>query len=1125
MKSLREIETTVFSRINPAVNFSVTRYVLAVGIFLAIVVFGVVSMLGLGVDLLPAVNIPVVVVTTSFPGATPTVMDQQVTQPIENLLSSVSGITDIGSTSSIGISRVIVSFDVTTDKNAVANQVASLVAGAVRRLPSGVNPPTVGTFDPNSQAIIQFGVDGGPAAIGDVSLYVTNTMIPALELVPGVANISLDGAPTRQFQVLLDPNKLKYFNIVPAQVVSAITSQAINTPIGTIVNRDSSLTFSTQNTPANITAVEHIMVDAARGIQVDDIGSVRDVPQPTNYARVNGKPLVLLSLQRTTDSNSIAVVYAVRATIKTMILPPGYSVTFSNDTTGPIRASVASTYHELFLTALVVALIVLLFLGKLNTALSVILAIPIALSASPILYNLAGFSFNLVSLLALIIAIGIVVDDSIVVSENVERYRAMGFSLKESVLKGASEVFSAVVAASLSLLSVLLPVSFIGGFIGRYLMQFSLGLAAAVLLSLLEAILFLTVRLAYTPETKTQTWGDVIKSVIELPKAIVWGWKTWRKGFGIILGLVLVVLAWIFTHRWYAAVGAIVVYPLALGLGYYFIRMVLSLLQALTSMLHGWTEKGLEWVRDGYARGLEAILHRGAWVLGVSAFFLVASGVIILPRLPFNFVPTTDSGFMGVNVRLPNGTPTLIANQDTARVENYLMQRPEVVTVQTTVGNSGQITIQLAPVGKRPGVATLSALYRPQIIALFRDQPSVQVSVNAGGGGGGFGGGGFNTTSLQLNLVAADYNTLLDRNNAVIQQIQANPFVSDVSSSLSQLNIENDFIPDASKMKGTGISVDQVASALQTYTTGLQASNVITGGLSYPIEVMADPTTIAGGQSLLTMPIYATSTGQALQIGQLGRFVLQEAPVSLSRDNRQYTGQLTVNLKPNSPTALTMQNQITADLTKSGLIGGNVALTVGGGRFSSTSLAASLAGTGLITFLLALFLAYLVMAAQFNSWRYPIYLLLPVPLALVGALWLVFLFGGGLDIFGLMGMLMLIGLSAKNAILYLDFVVERIGKMPFKDALIEAARLRFRPIVMTTLTVLVISFPLILSKGQGSEFGQKMGIVMLGGILFSAILTFFVVPAAFYLFERKRVAKVEQQMAIASDPIVAAAQD
>ncbi len=1106
MKSLRDFEATIFNRVNPAVSFSVTRYVLAIGIFVAIVVFGLVSMLGLGVDLLPAVNIPVVQVITSFPGATPSVIDQQVTQPIENLLSSLSGITDISSTSSIGVSRVSIDFDVSSDKNAVANSVASLVAGAVRRLPSGTNPPTVQTFDPNSQPIVQFGISAGATSLSDVSQYVTNTLTPALELVPGVANITVNGAPSIQYSVLLDPDKMQSFNLVPSQVVNAITSSALSSPIGTIVSQGTTLTFSTQNVPADITAIQKTLVDPARGIGVDDVGSVRQVPVTSSYARVNGIPVVLVSIQRTTDSNAVAVVDAVRGLIAKTKLPTGYRVTWSNDTTGPIKASINSTYRELFITALVVAIIVLLFLGKLNTALSVILAIPIALSASPILYNLSGFSFNLVSLLALIIAIGIVVDDSIVVSENVERYRKMGFGLKESVLKGASEVFSAVVAATLSLLSVLLPVSFIGGFIGRYLRQFSLGLAAAVALSLLEAVLFLTVRLAYTPESKDLTWKDFLKSWVQLPDALRWGWKNFRKGFGIILGIALVAGAWLLTHRWYF-VAAVVTYPLVMGLVYYVIRIVVSFLQALTSMLHGWTEAGLDWVRKGYTRGLGSIMHRGAWVLAVALVFLVVSGVVILPRLPFNFVPSSDSGFLNVNVRFPNGTPTDVVNQGTARAEAFLLQRPEVVTVQTTVSNGGQMTVQLVPVGKRPGAAILAQQYRPQLVALYRDMPSVQVGV----GTGGFGGGQFGTGSLQLSIVAADYNTLMARNNAIIQSLQANPYVADVSSSLSQVSLENDFVPDPSKLHGTGITIAQVAGALQTIATGSPASNVITGGLSYPIQVQTDPTMISGGQSLLNMPIYSPTLGANMQIGQLGSFVLSQAPVSLSRDNRQYTGTLTLNLKPNAPTPLTLQTQIQDQLTKAGLIGGDVTLTAGGG-FSQTGLAASLASTGPVIFLLALFLAYLVMAAQFNSWRYPIYLLLPVPIALIGALWLVYIIGGGLDIFGLMGMLMLIGLSAKNAILYLDFVVERIGKMPFRDALIEAAELRFRPIIMTTLTVLVISFPLIFASGQGSEFGQRMGIVMLGGIVFSAVLTFFVVPSAFYLFERRRVEKREKEL-------------
>jgi hydrophobic/amphiphilic exporter-1 (mainly G- bacteria), HAE1 family len=206
-------------------------------------------------------------------------------------------------------------------------------------------------------------------------------------------------------------------------------------------------------------------------------------------------------------------------------------------------------------------------------------------------------------------------------------------------------------------------------------------------------------------------------------------------------------------------------------------------------------------------------------------------------------------------------------------------------------------------------------------------------------------------------------------------------------------------------------------------------------------------------------------------VGQLGTFQLNEAPVSVSRYNRAYTGNLTITMKPSAP-PLVVKNSITKELEKSGLLAGGLQLTTNS-RFNPVALAAQLMTTGPLTFLLALFLAYLVMAAQFTSWRYPIYLLLPVPLALVGALVLVFSQGSGLDIFGMMGMLMLIGLSAKNAILYLDFVVERLGKMPFKDALTEAARLRFRPIIMTTMTVLVISFPLILGRGEGAEFGKS----------------------------------------------------
>ncbi|HVP18835.1 MAG TPA: efflux RND transporter permease subunit, partial [Spirochaetia bacterium] len=439
MNTLRTTETKVFNKINPLVNFSVTRYVLAVGIFVAVVIFGIVSIRGLGVDLLPNIVIPAVVVRTSYQGATPSVMDLQVTQVIENIVSTVSGITDINSFSAQGTSRVVLTFDPSTDKYADANQVATAVSAAVRSLPVNVTVPTIQTFDPNSAPVIQFGLSGQGTDLADVNDYVQNVLAPSLERIDGVATVLSDGGPSKQFEVLLNPDRLRYYNLSPQEVVAAITNSALQMPIGTSVKNNNALTFSTQNQPADISQISRTLVDSNRGIRVDQVGTVWGTPAAADYARVNGRPVVLVSVQKTTDANAVAVAASVRKGLAGIMLPSGYMIELSNDTTGPIQASVNSTYRELLITAVVVAIIVLLFLGKLNTAISVILAIPIALSAAPVLYRMAGFSFNLVSLLALIIAIGIVVDDSIVVSENVERYRAMGFSLRESVLRGASE--------------------------------------------------------------------------------------------------------------------------------------------------------------------------------------------------------------------------------------------------------------------------------------------------------------------------------------------------------------------------------------------------------------------------------------------------------------------------------------------------------------------------------------------------------------------------------------------------------------------------------------------------------------------------------------------------------------
>ncbi|HYW85359.1 MAG TPA: efflux RND transporter permease subunit, partial [Spirochaetia bacterium] len=812
---------------NPGVRFSVTRYVMAIGFFVAVVVFGLVSASKLGVDLLPSVNIPVVVVNTTLPGASPAVVEEQISQVIENAVSSISNITTLNSTSVLGASRVVISFNPASDANADANQVASLVSSVTRNLPLGATAPSVQSYDPNALPIFQFGISASGASLEDVGDYALNDLTPLLERVDGVANIQLDGAPTRQYQVLLHPSLLESYGLNPQQVTAAITGSAINRTIGTVSSEKQSITFSTRNQPQDIAHISSILIDPTRGITVGQVAWVREAPVAATYARVNSQPVVLVSIQKTTDSNAVAVVQDVRNLLRDSPLPAGYSIVESNDTTGPIKASVNSTYRELVLTAIVVALICLLFLGKLDTAFSVILAIPIALSAAPVLYNFAGFNFNLVSLLALIVAIGVVVDDSIVVAKNVERYRSMGYSTKDSVLKGASEVFSAVVAASLSLLAVLLPVSFMGGYVGRYLMQFSLGLAAAVFFSLLEAVLFLTVRLAYSPDLKASDWRGFLASFTGLRRSFQWGFRSVTKPLGIVLGLsIATALAALQLYWWLPAVVGL---PVALSLLSYVGRIVLAFLQALTTTCHAFAEAGLEWVRDKYANGLGGVLQRGAWVLAAAGAFFVGTLVLVGPKIPFSFVPQSDAGTLQVNMRLPPGTPASVTNQGAGRLEAWLLAQPEVMTVQTTVGSTGStgfgtnpsvssMVVQLVPQNRRKSVFQLLSGYRKELLARLADLPTPHVSVSAGGGFRGLG------STVSFTMATSDFNVLSDTNTKALAYLQGNPFVADVSSDLSDTTLEEDFLPDPSRLNGTGISPDQLADALQTYTSGTQAS-------------------------------------------------------------------------------------------------------------------------------------------------------------------------------------------------------------------------------------------------------------------------------------------------------------
>ncbi len=1099
--------------VNPFVRFSVRNYVFSIGIFVLVALLGLVSVFRLGVELLPNFEVPVLAVSTAYPGANPDQVDREVSRRIEDAVSTLAGVVDINTTSVSNQSAVVITFSDETDIDSAANSVSQAVAAIRGALPGSAEAPVVQKFDPNATPILSLALLGGSARPDDVTAYAEDTLVPRLQRVEGVADVNLSGGPERKIQVLLDPARLQSYNLSPARVTGAIGGSALDLPAGTVTQGGSTTGFSTRNTPRSAADVGRIIVDPATGLRVADVASVRDgSASATSFARVNGQPAVLLSVRKASGTNSVAVTDNVLAAMTAQRLPEGYTLKLANDTTRETRATVSDTFKEFLIAVGAVGVICLLFLGRLNTVFAVILAIPISISAAPLLFGLLGFTFNIISLLAIIVAIGIVVDDSIVVAENVQRYRDMGYSQVRSVLLGASEVFSAVTAATFSLLAVLVPLSFFPGILGQFFSQFGLGIAAAIALSWMESLLFLTVRMAYTTETRPVTWSDLPRIFASLPALLrrsLVGVRTLSGLLGLALGGAAGALALAQTGLPLPVtlVLAVLLAPVVLTALRYVLAVVYAVLEALTGTLHGLTINAVMGTARAYARSLGAALKR-PWAVMLVALAFMGSVALIAPRLGFAFVPQTDSGILNVDLTLPVGTDLATTNALTRQIESRLLAREEVRLVQTSVGsgslvggnsaNASGLTLTLVPKEERAALDVLSAEYRTLLQPLVVNRPGAELTVASQQTGPG------GSADMTLALTAPNQALLLERNRDVVRLLGQDANIRTVKSSLSATTQERTFIPDATRLSGTGLSASDVAQALRTYNDGAVAGSVRDGDQSVDIVVRLDPALIRDEQSLLSQTVYSPALDANLPLSGLGTFQVGQAPATLSRLNKAYTATLDINLIEGGPNPFAYQSELEKRVADAGLLKDGVTLG-NASAFGSAGLTKDLVFFGPIILITSVLLTYLVLGSQFNSFRYPIYLLLPVPIAIVGALWTLGLFGVNLDVITVLGMVILLGLSTKNSILYLEFVTERARTLPLREALIEAAELRFRPILMTTLTVLVISIPLILGQGDGAEFRRGLGIVILGGVVTSTLLTFYVVPTVFWQFERRRI--------------------
>ena len=1096
------------------IKLFVTRYVATISVFGALVLFGVVSYVGLGIDLFPEIEIPVVAVTTTYPGAGSEEIVRQISEPIEGTLSTLPGISNVTSTSSEGFSTVIAEFSSGVNIDQAAIDVSQRVNTVVGQLPADANAPTVQKFDPADQPIMTLAVTAPGIALGNVQTYVEDNIQPTLQRVDGVADVSVTGPAAREVQVLLDPARLSSYDLSPAQVSGAITGSALDLPIGDITFSGSRILLTGRNTPQSVRAVEEILVDSARGVRVIDVATVRDSSaEVSTYARVDGEPVILLEIQKVSGGNSVAVAQNVANSVETLELPQGYTAEVVTDTTTQTAATVNDTITEIFIAIAAVALVVMFFVGRLGTIFAVVLAIPISIAGAFILFGLMGFTLNLITLLSITVAVGLVVDDSIVVAENIDRFQRMGYGRKEAVVRGASEVAAAVLAATLSLLAVFLPISFLPGVIGDFFRQFGLSMAAMIAFSYLASMFFLTMVLAYLPNPLPPGWKDLRGAVGAVGADLRWAVSLFRRVWFYVL-LVGAAAALYFLVTPLAAVAALAL-PIALLVLRYVGRAVLYFFGAIFLTLYKVGDRATNFIRDAYSKSLRAVLGH-AWIaLGVAAV-LFGTLFYVFPRIGFVFTPTSDTGQLIVTMELPTGTSLDQTNFLTNKLESNLFADPLVETVQTTVGGGNafggasgpsraSITAELVEEREKT-TDELTVTFEKQLRQVLASYPEAELSVASEAGGAP------TSSGYSLSLASSDLDLLREREPEIRAVLAENANLRNVESSLGASLSERVFVIDNAGLTGTGLNPATIYGALRTYETGSTAGKLRTGGNEYDIVVQANPLDIKDEQTLLSLPIFAPALQTEVPISQFGSFETRDAPSTINRANQAYSLDLTADLAPGGEDLLSIRGDIEGTLQDAGLIDSRVVESSAGG----IDLLGDLVLYGPIAFALALLLNYLVIGTQFNSFKFPVYLLLTVPLALIGALWLLFATGTDLDIIGVLGVVMLIGLVTKNAILLLEVLMERIneegGKVEsLKEALVEAARLRFRPIVMTTVTITIISLPLLLGLGEGAELRYSLGLIILGGVVTSALLTFYVVPAAFYQFERKNFEKGQGQ--------------
>ncbi|MEI6576369.1 MAG: efflux RND transporter permease subunit [Bacteroidota bacterium] len=1005
-------------------SLSIRRPIMAMVMSIVIVLFGVIGYEFLGVREYPSLDPPVITVRTSYAGANSDIIESQITEPLEKSINGIDGIRTISSASSLGMSNITVEFNLGKDMEAAANDVRDKVSQALRLLPQDIDaPPTVTKSDANSDAILTMTVQSNTRNLLEVNDYATNVIAERLQTIPGVSTIQIWGEKKYAMRLWLDPPKLASYGLTPTDVSNALHRENVDLPGGKIVGDATELTVRTYGrlqTPEDFNKLV-ILSDNTKTIRLSDVGYAEMGPENTEtIMKQGGIPMVGLGIIPQPGSNYIEISDEFNKRFEQLKkeVPKDYMLNIALDNTRFVRQSVAEVGETLLIAILLVVIIIYLFFREWIIAFRPLIDIPVSLIGAFFIMYVAGFSINILTLLAIVLATGLVVDDGIVVTENIFKKLEAGMSPFEAADEGSKEIFFAVLSTSLTLAIVFLPIIFLQGFVGRLFREFGIVLGGAVLIS------------AFVSLTLTPVLNVLLAKKDHQPS---WFYRKSEPFYQNLTQGYHNLLDRFLKHRQWSFV--IILASLAM---IYIIGSALqselapledrSLIRVTATLPEGTSYDYTQAYMDGLSQFIQDSVPEKKTMLTITAPGYTGSGSV-------------NTGVMRIRLSLPEErkrTQQQVADYVSKNLKRYPEARVFVTQEQTIgVGGSARSGLPVQYVIQAPNFEKLKAVL-PKFIEEAQKDKTFQ---------------------------AVDWNLKFNK--------------PEISVSI-----------DREKANAVGVSVQDIANTLQLAYSGGRLDYFTINGKQYSVIGQADRENRDKPLDLKSLFVRNRS-GKLVQLDNLVNTQEQINPPVLYHFNRYKSATISASLAPGK----TIGDGIVA-MQKIGkkVLNDNFSNSLSGPSRDFADSSSNI----LFAFVLALVLVYLILAAQFESWRDPLIIMFTVPLALSTALFSLWYFNQTLNIFSEIGIILLIGLVTKNGILIVEFANQQKKRgLHRREAALEAASLRLRPILMTSIATALGALPIALGLGAGAQSRIPMGIVVIGGLLLSLIFTLFVIPAMY----------------------------